>query len=447
MIYQEAIQFLNSLPNYEKDPSYDYESVKLDRIKKLLADLGNPQDKFKSIHVAGTKGKGSTCVFVFNILKEAGYKVGLYTSPHLIDVKERIKITYHDEMNETRERIIEQQEISKLVEKIKIFSDQIPGVTFFEFYTALAFCFFAEKEVDFAVVETGLGGRLDATNVLKPLICAITNISLEHTALLGKNVEKIAREKAGIIKENSLVVSVPQQADAFRQISQAARDKNARLYELGRDFIYDAIGSNLQGSFFDFRGISASYQNLQISLLGQFQVENAALALSVIQLLRLYDIVISLVAIKNGLKNAHWPGRMQVIHQRPFVVVDGAQNEASAKALKGAINMLFRPKKTIVVLGVSKDKNVEDMAQHLIYGKNVVVLTQANTPRAMNVDDLEKRLHRYQKVIKKTYSVSEALEEAVKNISSPEDIIIIAGSLYLVGEVFSLLRSIKFPQY
>ncbi len=447
MIYQEAIQFLSSLPNREKDSNYNYESVKLENIKKLLNSLGNPQDKFKSIHVAGTKGKGSTCVFIFNILKTAGYRVGLYTSPHLIDIKERIKITYNDEMNETRERLIEQTELAKYTERIKAAAENIPGLTFFEVYTAIAFCFFADKEVDFAVVETGLGGRLDATNVLKPLVCAITNISLDHTDLLGKSVEKIAREKAGIIKENALVVSVAQQAEAFRPISQAAREKNARLYEVGRDFIYDAIGSNLEGSFFDFRSNAASYQSLQISLLGQFQVENAALALSVIQLLRQHDIVISLLAIKNGLKSAHWPGRMQIVHKMPFVVVDGAQNEASAKALKGALNMLFTPKKTILVLGVSQGKRVEDMAPHLVHGKRAVILTQSDNPRAMKTDDLAKKLSRYQKVIKKTYSAGEALRAAVEMVEGPDDLIVIAGSLYLVGEVFSLLHSVEFPQF
>ena len=202
MKYQEAINYLNSFTDYEKNTDYIYQDIKLERVKTLLQKLDNPHKKFRSVQIAGTKGKGSTCAFIFSILKEAGYKVGLYTSPHLIDFKERIKISYEDDMAEIRERLIEQNEVSGLVEEIKPHADEIKGLTFFEVYTVLAFLFFARKEIEFAVLETGLGGRLDATNIVDSLVCAFSSISMDHMAMLGNTLEKIAREKAGIIKKN-----------------------------------------------------------------------------------------------------------------------------------------------------------------------------------------------------------------------------------------------------
>jgi len=189
MKYQEAVQYLNGFLDRERDTAYDYSDVKLERMEALLQRLGNPHQGLKCIHIAGTKGKGSTCAFIFSILKEAGYKVGLYTSPHLVDLKERVKISYHDEMNEIRERIIQQDEVASLIEIIQPEADAIPGLTFFEIYTAMAFLFFAKQNVDFAVLETGLGGRLDATNVVKPLVCGLSSISFDHTALLGDTLK------------------------------------------------------------------------------------------------------------------------------------------------------------------------------------------------------------------------------------------------------------------
>ncbi|MCG2703250.1 MAG: bifunctional folylpolyglutamate synthase/dihydrofolate synthase, partial [Candidatus Omnitrophica bacterium] len=441
------LQYLNSLENYENNTNYAYENLQLERVETLLEKLDNPQHKFKSIHIAGTKGKGSTCAYIFSILKEAGYKVGLYTSPHLIDFKERIKISYQDEMEEAKGRLIEQHELVQLVEEIKPLAEKIPGLTFFEVVTVIAFLFFARKNMDFVVLETGLGGRLDATNVVRPLVCGLTNISLDHTALLGNTVEKIAREKAGIIKKNGLVVTVSQVPQAWKEINDVCKKKNARLYEIGKDFIFDVIGHNLDGSIFDFRGIFDSYQNLHIPLIGQFQLTNAALALGIIHVLRLHDIVISSYAVKKGLEKTHWPGRMHLIHRNPFFVLDGAQNPDSAHALRAAINMLFIPRKSILVLGVSNDKDVEGICRHLARQQNLIILTESNSPRALNVDALEKRMPEYQRVIKKTKRVYDALKMAVENISSRDDLVIVAGSLYLVGEAYTVLKEMRIPDF
>ncbi len=447
MTYQEAVEYLNSLINYENESNYNYDDVKLERVQQLLVKLDNPQEKFKSIHIAGTKGKGSTCAFIFSILKEAGYKAGLYTSPHLIDIKERIKISYVDSMEETLERLIDQNELTSLVEQIKPYADAIGGLTFFEIYTVIAFLFFAQQKIEFVVLETGLGGRLDATNIVKPLVCGFAPISLEHTQILGNSIEKIAREKAGIIKKDTLVVTVTQPPQAWEEIDCACKENNAKLYQIGKDFLYDVVGNNLDGSIFDFKGKDVDYHGLHISLAGQFQVVNASLALGVINLLRLYEIVISSIAIRRGLETTHWPGRMHVVNKNPFLVFDGAQNPASAQVLRAAVNMIFIPKKSILVFGVCKDKDVRGMMQYLGRQQNLIILTQSKNPRAMDVDELEKILTPFKRIIKKTRSVQEAMKLAFENSDNKEDLILVAGSLYIVGEAFSALKTIKPPQY
>ncbi|MBU1086428.1 MAG: bifunctional folylpolyglutamate synthase/dihydrofolate synthase [Candidatus Omnitrophica bacterium] len=447
MNYQQAVEYLNSFINYEREVNCDYSDMKLDRVKQLLAQLNNPQDKFKSIHIVGTKGKGSTCAFIFSILKEAGYTAGLYTSPHLIDFKERIKISYHDVMEETRERLIEQDEVTALVEEIKPYADAISGLTFFEIYTVLAFMFFAQQKIEFAVLETGLGGRLDATNVVKPLVCGFASISLEHTQILGNSIEKITREKAGIIKKDTLVVSVTQLPQAWAEIESACKDNNAKLYQIGKDFLYDVVGNNLDGSIFDFNGKDIDYYGLHISMAGQFQVVNAALAIGVIHLLRFYEIVISSIAIRRGLQATHWPGRMQIVHKNPFLVFDGAQNPASAQVLRAAVNMIFIPKKSILVFGVCKDKDVRGMIQYLGRQQNMIILTQSQNPRAMDVDELANLLPQFKRIIRKTHTVQEAMKLAFENSSSKDDLILVTGSLYVVGEAFTALKTIKCPRY
>lgn len=443
MDYQEALEYLDTFVDYEKSTTYKYTDFKLERMQKILERMGNPQNNFKSIHIAGTKGKGSTCAFMFSILKNAGYKVGLYTSPHLLNFRERIKISYVNDLGETRERLINEEEVCKVIEEIKPLTDEIKELTLFEVYTVMAFKFFSDMGMMFAILETGLGGRLDATNVVKPIICGITNISYDHVQVLGGDLTRIAQEKAGIIKEDAIVVSAPQSPEAFKVITEVCKQQKGRLYEVGSDFACDTIGQDLSGSFFDFRGIFDNYENLHISLIGQFQLINATLAIAIIQLLRLYDIVISLIAIKNGLDSAYWPGRMQLVHKNPNVIFDGAQNAASAHALKIAINQLITPGKSVLILGVSKDKDVEGICEHLCRQQSLIILTQGQSKRAMDVDTLASRIPRFQKVIRKTVHVEQALKLAVEN-AGPEDLILLTGSLYLVGEAFKVLKTINF---
>ncbi|MFH2137967.1 MAG: folylpolyglutamate synthase/dihydrofolate synthase family protein [Candidatus Omnitrophota bacterium] len=445
MTFREAEEYLRSFIDYEKDTSYNYEDIKLSRVKKLLEALGNPQENFKSIHIAGTKGKGSTCAIIFSILKAAKYKVGLYTSPHLVDFRERIRVTYLSDISEAKERLIKEKELCALVEGIKEHVEKIEGLTFFEVFTALAFKFFSEQELDFVILETGLGGRLDATNVVTPVACGITNISLDHTQLLGNTLEKIAREKAGIIKHNALIVTAPQHPNVLKIIMDTCKDKDTRLYEVGRDFICDPIAQDLNGSVFDFRGIFDFCEGLHLSLLGQHQLVNAAVALGIIQLLKLHDTVISMLAIREGLENVRWPGRCQIVHKNPMLLLDGAQNEESANALRLAISMLLIPNKTILILGVSKDKDVDGICSKLCRICQLVIVTQAQIPRAMAVESLLEIVKKHHKNVDKAEHIEKALEMALSQ-AGKDDLIIVAGSLYLIGETLKGLRNLKFPK-
>jgi len=446
MHYSAVQQYLDSFINYEKDPDFSYANIKIERMHKLLDNIGNPQNTFKSIHIAGTKGKGSTCAFIFSILKEYGLKVGLYTSPHLIDFRERIKIGQISDSDATEERLISEHEVGELIAEIKPEIEKIKELTFFEVYTAIAFKFFAKEKVDFAVLETGLGGRLDATNVINPAVCGITNISYDHAQILGETLEKIATEKAGIIKDDSLVISAPQPPEVWRVINKVCQQRKAKLYEVGRDFFYELVGQDLRGSVFDFHSAFGDAADLHISLLGQHQLINVTLALGVIQLLRFYEIVVSFLAIKKGLEKTRWPGRMQIVHQHPFLVLDGAQNAESARALITAVNALFTYKRFVLILGVSKDKDIEGLCHHLCRQPNLIILTQAQIPRALDTESLEKTVRRFNRHTKKTSRVEQALKLALED-ASQRDLIVVAGSLYLIGEVLKNLRSLEFPSF
>ena len=269
MTYQEALKYLDSFIDYEKRPAFNYrDAMKLGRMRALLDGLGNPQRNFRSIHIAGTKGKGSTCAFVYSILKEGGIKAGLYTSPHLIDFKERIRISF------PKERNIDEAEIAALVTRIKKFLDNFSmsskfgPPSFFEVYTALAFLFFSIKKTDIAVVEVGMGGRLDATNTLEPLAAGITPISLDHTDRLGKTVEAIAKEKCGIIKENSVVISAEQEPAVLNCIRKAVADKKAKVYLVGKEISYEPLTASPEEQTFNVRGLYGEYTLLTTPLLG-----------------------------------------------------------------------------------------------------------------------------------------------------------------------------------
>lgn len=438
MSYPEVISYLESFIDYEKIPAYPYkESITLERIKGFLSAIDNPQNSLRCLHIAGTKGKGSTCAFIACILRESGYRVGLYTSPHLSDFRERIRILTPDSKNKNTasdfEGLITQEELNRLTGKLKPAIDrynknsEYGPLSFFEVYTALAFAYFKEKEVDFVVLETGLGGRLDATNVVNPLICAITPISYEHTQKLGNTLKEISREKAGIIKSScAIVITAPQEKEALLVLSDKCASVGAKLFKVGEDITYQNINDN-----FKVKGIIGEYAGLKIKLIGAHQLANAALAIGAIELLHFCNVNIGPDAIRGGLYNTLWPGRCEIISKGPLVVLDGAQNIASAKALKETIKEYFKYKKLILVLGVSSDKDKSGICSQFSRLADEVILTKADNPRATEPQNLAEYFSRKNTHI--TISVKEA-KGLARRIAGKEDLVLVTGSLFVVGE-------------
>ena len=448
MTYLETIQYLESFINYEEIPVYPYkESLKLERLKNFLATINNPQDSLKCLHIAGTKGKGSTCVFVSYMLRQAGYKVGLYTSPHLLDFRERIRIlTPNSKLqtpNSEYEGMISKGNVTKLIERLKPLvqnyneNSEYGPLSFFEVYTSLAFVYFKEKKVDFTVLETGLGGRLDATNVVNPLVAAITPISYEHTQKLGNTLKEIATEKAGIIKNKELVViSAPQEEEAGQVIRTRCFEVGSRLYEVNKDIFCD-----IKKAGFGVRGIFGKYPNLKIRLPGKHQLINATVAVGVIEALRFHNINVGIDAIRDGLYNTTWPGRCEVVSSNPLIVLDGAQNIASMRALKETIKENFfaegesakggKYNRLILVLGISSDKDLKGICNEIYDLADEIILTKADNPRATEPEALVKYF--YGKEVYITDNTQEAKAQALR-LAKKEDLILVCGSLFVVGE-------------
>ncbi len=483
MSYQKAVKYLESFINYERISDWGYkESFKLDSFKDFLNTIDNPQNAFPSIHVAGSKGKGSTCAFISYILREAGYKIGLYTSPHLVDFKERIRIlraqsaSALSELRRTRrstkcvggehkdsecfEGKISKAKLVDLVERLKPAIDKYNRISkygalsFFEVYTALAFVYFKEEKIDFAVIETGLGGRLDATNVVNSLVCAITPISYEHTQILGNTLREIAAEKAGIIKSlqsprapalpasrqghKLIVVTAPQEKEALDVIKNRCRKVGAKLFEVGKN-----VTCKKTKNGFTVKGILGKYPNLKIKLLGGHQLMNASVAIGVIEGLRLYGAEVGIDSIQKGAYNTFWPGRCEVVSRDPLIVLDGAQNAASAEVLKRAVKESFKYRRLILVLGISSDKDKKGICGQLCDFADEIILTQANNPRAADVNGMEeiiiKESLEYRGKIIKTKNVKCAMKKA-KDIAKNSDLILVTGSLFVVGEAEQLCK-------
>lgn len=450
MTYPEAVKYLESFVNYEQIRRYSYKkSFGLERIKNFLRFIGNPEQKLKIIHIAGSKGKGSTCAFTAYILRAAGFSVGLYTSPHLSDFRERIRIlkpiTYNLEPNLIFEGMISRRKLASLARGLKPAINKYNRISkygklsFFEVYTALAFLYFKQKKVDFVVLETGLGGALDATNAAPSLVCAITPISYEHTQYLGSRISEIAGEKAAIIKQNNtLVLSASQKKEAQAVIRDRCANFNARLYEVGRDIKYFA---QARSGCFSVKGINRKYGGLRLRLLGAHQLSNAALAIGIVEALSSLGVKISIAEIRRGLYNTLWPGRCEVLSYAPLIVVDGAQNVASAEVLKAAIKENFgsakakgaKYNKLILVFGACLDKDIKGMLKQLSVLAEKIIFTSAQNARSAPPASLPKYLRQRKKDIYITNNVEEAKRLALR-LAEKDGLILVTGSLFVVGE-------------
>lgn len=428
MDYKEAIDFIKK--------TYKFGSkLGLTNMNKLLELLDNPQEKLHIIHVAGTNGKGSTCAFLHSILQESGYKVGLYTSPSMEGFTGRIKIN-QEKISEKSFAYLAQ----RVKEKIDILTFQgLEHPTEFEVITAMALLYFHEEKADFVVLEVGLGGRLDATNIIEnPILSIITPIGYDHMEYLGETLGKIAFEKAGIVKNDNLVVSAIQQDEAMEAIYEVAREKNSELFKVNLDSL--KIHENgLESQSFSVQIMNEEYTNVKITLLGTHQIENACLALTAIEVLkRNRKIMIKKRSIYNGLYKTRWPGRFEIIRNNPLTIIDGAHNVHAAQRLKETIEKVILNKPIILVIGMLGDKDVSGVLNDLVPLSKEVVVTKPNNSRALSAEELESKVNPINTKTHICTNIENALEKA-KEICPKDGVILVAGSLYLIDSVRKLI--------
>jgi len=422
--YKEALEFIYSFTDYEKLKGYRYSSEEFDlsRMEKLLDLAGNPHTSFLSLHVAGTKGKGSTCAMMESALRAQSYKTGLYTSPHLHTFRERIRIAGE---------MVSEEDVVYGIEELRPLIENIPGLTTFEIMTALAFLLFAHKGVEVAVVEVGLGGRLDATNVITPLVSVITSLSYDHTQLLGNTLASIAQEKAGIIKKGVPVVSAPQQEEALEVIEATAKLRGSPLVLVGRDWIWEEEGNQI----LTIRRLNPPDFSLRVRLplLGIHQPINAAVAVAALDAASERGLKLSVEAMREGLEKVEWPGRLEILQRSPLFIVDGAHNVESARCLAYSIKKLFSWNRLILVFGASSDKDIPGMLKELLPLADEIILTRARNPRAASPEDILGEVQTLGFKGRVVEPAIKAVEEALKE-AQEKDLVCVTGSLFLVAE-------------
>jgi dihydrofolate synthase/folylpolyglutamate synthase len=437
--FSKSLRFLATLSDYERlrIVRYNSDNFNLDRMRTLLRKLGNPQDRFRSVHIAGTKGKGSTCAMIASMLQSAGYTVGLYSSPHLVDVRERIRV--NGEM-------ISQADFARAVKAIMpLVTRARPTPTYFDVLTAIAFKYFADQKVELAVIETGLGGRLDSTNVIKPEVTAITSISRDHMAQLGPTLGHIATEKAGIFKPGVPAVSVLQDADAEAALVKVAHKVGAPLDFTGKtiEFSYRFESSRMLGPHnrICLTTTNSKFEHLAVPLMGEHQAINCGLALSVIDRLKGRGIAINDARAMEGLAKVTLPGRMEMLSQTPRVLVDGAHNAASLDAMMKAIGQHIPYDSMVVIFGCCADKDVSGMLQRISSGADKVIFTRVDSVRTADPNELAAQyVELYGKMAQVAVDLEDALAIANRAVTK-EDLICITGSFYLVGEAKKLFAA------
>lgn len=403
----------------------------LENIKILLEKLGNPQDKLKYIHVAGTNGKGSTCSYIINILQSAGYKVGLFTSPYLEIFNERIRIN---------DDYIDDNSLSELTFKVKEKVDEMVKEGFnhpteFEIVTAIGIEYFIKEKVDFVVLEVGLGGRYDSTNIIsRSEASVITPIAMDHIDVLGDTLGKIAYEKAGIIKDNGLVISYPQEEEAMIVIKEVVNEKKAELIIAPVESLKIRDVTE-EGTEFEYVSKDKTIENLRIKLIGEHQVKNASLAIATIEELnKRGKINVTEEQIKEGLLNTRWIGRLELIRKNPRFIIDGAHNLQGIQALKKTLSEIFNYKRLILGLGILKDKDVDHMIEQMAPLGDVIIVTEPNIFRAMTAEELGEKMRKLNDNVIIEKNIESAIEKALE-IAEKDDLILFSGSLYLIGDV------------
>jgi dihydrofolate synthase/folylpolyglutamate synthase len=396
-------------------------------MQALVESLGNPQQAYPSIHVAGTKGKGSVSVLCANALREAGYTVGLYTSPHLDDYAERIQVDGE---------FISHADLVEMVEEIEPHVAAIPEITTFEITTALAFLYFAKRKVTAAVIEVGLGGRLDATNVVLPEVSVITSISYDHTYLLGDTLTEIAGEKSGIIKPGIPLVVSPQTEEASIVIEQIARDRSSPLIQVGRDILYEELTNSLEGQTFRLwsPGEKGRFSvTLSIPLLGSHQVVNAVTAYAALTVFNKKGFIIDLNDIKRGFAKVFWPGRFEILQKSPPVILDCAHNRDSALKLRLSLEKYFPGKSVMLIFGASEDKDIQGMFIELMPMVHEMLVVKSFHPRAIEPTKLMEIVQPFGCPVQIVDQIPDALEKAVQ-LAGDKMAVLVTGSIFVVAE-------------
>ena len=413
--YQKALDYLYSLTN---------SGIKLglQNTSRLLQYFDNPQLDIRTIHIAGTNGKGSTAAITESILRATGLKTGLYTSPHLLDFRERIQINRN---------LIEKQDVTRLILKIKSAVEKLEiPVTFFEFGTVMAFLYFNEQDADVNILEVGLGGRLDATNLCEADISIITSISHDHMEYLGYDLKQIAFEKASIIKPSGTVFAHIPDNEIFNVVNSLAQSRKASVYRLSGEFKITQIEHGQGNQTFDFSGEKEEFKGLKLPLMGQFQAQNAGLAIAAC--LKFLESS-NEGDIRKGLETVQWEGRLEVLYGHPTVVLDSAHNEASVRNMTSELCKNIKFSRCLVILGIMKDKEIDKIVEILSQFGDHFYLVEVNPPRGEDPKKLQEKFKKYKKPVQVSESVPSALQ-AIKKVSNPNDLVCITGSIFTVAE-------------
>ena len=414
--YQQSLDYLYGLEKFGM-------IFNLTQVERILNAIGDPHKEIQTIHIGGTNGKGSTAAMMSSILQKEGYRVGLYTSPHLIRFTERIKVNGKE---------IEEEEVAALagwMRKEIEASGILPPFTFFDFTTAMALHYFKQKLVDLAILEVGLGGRLDSTNVVDPLIAIITNIAKDHEEYLGKSILKIAQEKAGIIKKGRPLITAATQPLVLRLFSKVCQGKESPYFRVGKEFRY----VRAEDGDFDYEGLNRKLWGIHLNLKGFHQVINATTALGAMEVLEDLGYRVSTHAMIDGLKEVDWPGRLEIVSSSPRVILDGAHNPAGALVLKESLEKEFQYQNLILLIGIMKDKDIPSMLHLLAPLAHHIIFTKPHTDRAAAPSLLKKALGQNGKKAEIAENLREAIERGL-SLTQEEDLLCITGSLYTVGE-------------